>query len=252
MNLFYSNPIIMKRISLTISAFLLVCLVLTNFSLKAQDSGALNGAWEGKSGDGRFVMLFQDSYATASHYTAGAFKSTSGGPFTLSGNRATVNIEFSSNNKDLVGTQQSMQFKVDGNQLTVTMEGMGDREIKLQWVDQGKGPLAGVWQITDRMEDGKLVPIQRSGTRKTLKMLTGTRFQWFAIDPATKLFAGTGGGTYSFKDGKYTENIEFFSRDDSRVGASLSFDGELKDGGWHHSGLSSKGDKIYEVWGRSK
>src|SRR5690554_4541675 len=242
----------MKIISQTISALVVICMVLTNFSVNAQDSGVLQGAWEGKSGDGRLVMLFQDGYATVSHYTASAFKSTSGGPYTINANRATVDFEFSSHNKDLVGTQQNMQFKVDGNQLTVSMDGMDDREMKLQRIDQGDAPLAGVWQITDRMEGGELVPIQRSGTRKTLKMLTGTRFQWFAIDPATKLFAGTGGGTYSFKDGKYTENIEFFSRDDSRVGASLSFDGELKDGGWHHSGLSSKGDKIYEVWGRGK
>ena len=53
-----------------------------------------------------------------------------------------------------------------------------------------------------------------------------------------------------FENGKYTERIQFFSRDPQRVGASLSFIAELKDGDWHHSGLSSKGDKIYEVWSR--
>jgi hypothetical protein len=63
---------------------------------------------------------------------------------------------------------------------------------------------------------------------------------------------GTGGGTYTFKDGKYTENIEFFSRDSSRVGSSLAFDGKLENGDWHHSGLSSKGDPIYEVWSRRR
>jgi hypothetical protein len=73
-----------------------------------------------------------------------------------------------------------------------------------------------------------------------------------AINPETKEFFGTGGGTYTFKSGKYTENIEFFSRDSSRVGASLSFDGKLNNGEWHQSGLSSKGDSIYEVWSRVK
>jgi hypothetical protein len=57
-----------------------------------------------------------------------------------------------------------------------------------------------------------------------------------------------GGGTYTAKDGKYIENITFFSRDDSRVGASLDFNYEVIDGEWHHSGLSSKGDPIYEIW----
>jgi hypothetical protein len=53
-------------------------------------------------------------------------------------------------------------------------------------------------------------------------------------------------------NGKYTENILFFSRDNSRVGAQLTFDGKIEDGNWHHSGLSSKGDPIYEIWSRVK
>ncbi|MCH5689221.1 hypothetical protein LWM68_36260 [Niabella sp. W65] len=85
--------------------------------------------------------------------------------------------------------------------------------------------------------------------RRTLKLLTATRFQWAAINVETGEFSGTGGGTYTFKDGKYTEHIEFFSRDSSRVGMSLTFDGRLEGGNWIHSGKSSKGDPIYEVWG---
>jgi hypothetical protein len=82
--------------------------------------------------------------------------------------------------------------------------------------------------------------------------LSGTRFQWIAYNTETRQFMGTGGGTYSTKDGKYTENIDFFSRDNSRVGASLQFDFELKDNDWHHKGLSSKGDPIYEIWSLRK
>ena len=81
-----------------------------------------------------------------------------------------------------------------------------------------------------------------------MKILSGTRFQWIAYNTETKEFLGTGGGTYTTDNGKYTENIEFFSRDDSRVGASLEFDYEVKDGKWHHKGESSKGDPIYEIW----
>src|SRR3546814_4443688 len=83
--------------------------------------------------------------------------------------------------------------------------------------------------------------------RRTLKILTGTRFQWAAINVETGEFSGTGGGTYTFKNGKYTENIEFFSRDNSRVGMSLSFEGDLQGDDWHHQGKSSKGDPIYEI-----
>jgi len=75
-------------------------------------------------------------------------------------------------------------------------------------------------------------------------------FQWIAINPAEKGFYGTGGGHYAFQNGKYSEHILFFSRDNTRVGALLTFDGEIKDSDWHHSGRSSKGDPIYEIWSR--
>jgi hypothetical protein len=51
-------------------------------------------------------------------------------------------------------------------------------------------------------------------------------------------------------NGVYTEVIEFFSRDASRVGAKLEFQGSVRDGDWHHLGLSSRGDPIYEIWSR--
>ncbi|MBT8309198.1 MAG: membrane or secreted protein, partial [Flavobacteriaceae bacterium] len=83
---------------------------------------------------------------------------------------------------------------------------------------------------------------------KTMKILSGTRFQWIAYNTETKEFKGSGGGTYTTIDGKYTENIEFFSRDDSKAGLRLTFDYKLIDGHWHHSGLSSKGAPIHEIW----
>ena len=59
---------------------------------------------------------------------------------------------------------------------------------------------------------------------------------------------GTGGGTYSTVNGKYKENIEFFSRDDSKSGLKLEFDYEIIDGDWNHKGFSSKGDPLHEIW----
>ena len=118
-------------------------------------------------------------------------------------------------------------------------------------IDEGRDKLAGVWRITGRMVDGKVNQMQR-GDRKTLKLISGTRFQWMAINPATKEFFGTGGGTYTFIDGKYTEHIEFFSRDSSRVGATLVFEGSVKDGVWNHSGKSSKGEPLNELWTKEK
>lgn len=83
-----------------------------------------------------------------------------------------------------------------------------------------------------------------------MKILTGTRFQWVAINQETGEFFGSGGGTYTFDNGTYTEKIEFFSRDSSRIGAELSFKGSVNGNNWDHSGKSSKGDPIHEVWTR--
>ena len=81
-----------------------------------------------------------------------------------------------------------------------------------------------------------------------MKILSGTRFQWIAYNTETGAFPGTGGCTYTTIDNQYTENIDFFSRDNSRVGASLSFDYEFIDGIWNHSGLNSRGEPFFEFW----
>ena len=62
---------------------------------------------------------------------------------------------------------------------------------------------------------------------------------------------GTGGGIYTTKDGKYSEIIEFFSRDNSKVGSKLKFNYELINGEWNHKGFSSKGDPLHEIWVKS-
>jgi hypothetical protein len=111
----------------------------------------------------------------------------------------------------------------------------------------GPGLLSGAWLITGRMQNNELQKIT-PGARRTMKIMSGTRFQWIAYNVDTKEFFGTGGGTYLTENGKYTENIEFFSRDSSRVGMSLHFDFAIENGDWRHKGKSSKGDPIDEVW----
>ena len=87
-----------------------------------------------------------------------------------------------------------------------------------------------------------------SGPRKTMKFLLEGFFQWIAFNTETFQFFGSGGGYYTAVDGKYTEHIEYFSRDNTRVGAALPFDYELKGTDWYHQGLSSKGAPLYEIW----
>ena len=121
---------------------------------------------------------------------------------------------------------------------------------KMKRIDNGTpGKLHGAWLMSGRVKDGKTQLRNTDQPRKTMKILSGTRFQWIAYNTETKQFMGTGGGTYTTIDGKYTESIEFFSRDDSKAGLSLKFDYSLVNGKWHHKGFSSKGDALHEIWG---
>lgn len=233
-------------------AFLLLAFVITTgfFKSNAENNG-LTGAWQLENNNHEEVLLFADHYFSHTKYNKKEkkFDFTRGGSYQLKNEQLLTKIEFDTRQKDEVGKTVTNNFSLENDKLILNIKGKKETWKQL---DKGTDNLAGTWKITARKQDEKVVPIHQTGPRKTVKILTGTRFQWAAINPETKEFFGTGGGTYTFKDGKYTENIEFFSRDSSRVGASLSFDGKLNNGQWHHSGLSSKGDSIYEVWSRVK
>lgn len=234
----------------------LLFFTLLTSTLAAQ---SLVGAWKyqetAESGQIMDVtVILTEGYQVATWYDAetGAFVKTNGGMWSKEGYTVTERIEFDSENNERVGSEISFDVEWDGAD---KMRIMG-RDTWLTRIDAGApGALAGAWLMSGRKRNGE-GDIQSRDTslpRKTMKILSGTRFQWIAYDTETREFKGTGGGNYTTIDGRYTENIAFFSRDDSRVGASLPFNYELVDGAWHHSGKSSKGAPIYEVWSlRSK
>ncbi len=233
---------------------MLAILLLSGIVLSLQSfqpsSPALTGAWHLQQGTVEEVLVFEDGYFSHSIFDKGnkKFIGTYGGIYKTTGRELHIKIEFDSRVEENIGTDKKYSHAISNDKLTADINGQSQVWARL---DGGNDKLAGVWRITGRMVGGKMNEMKR-GDRKTLKLLSSTRFQWMAINPATKEFFGTGGGTYTFADGKYTEHIEFFSRDNSRVGASLSFDGKVKDGVWNHSGKSSKGDPIDEVWTKEK
>ncbi len=220
--------------------------------VQTTDAQNLIGAWEwtevGEEGQElKGVVTFTEGYQAAAWFDAesGDFVKTNGGTWKLNGNTMTEVAEFNSENPEKVGTQVSFDIEWDGtNKMRIV--GMDNWATR---VDNGDpGELAGAWLISGRRRNGDLQMIDIFRPRKTMKILSGTRFQWIAYNVETRQFMGTGGGTYTTVDGKYTENIEFFSRDNSRVGASLEFNYELKDGDWQHSGKNSRGEPLFEVW----
>ncbi|MBO3699207.1 membrane or secreted protein [Roseivirga sp. E12] len=222
---------------------------------KSTLANALEGAWEIESVNGeklahRGAMLIQAPYAFYTEFDVEkkTFVGSQGGMIEITGNKVSLNVEFDTWNPDHIGVNYEITASLRGSQVTLNFEADGQSfEMKLNRTDNGSGDLAGAWRITDRMRNGEMQAM-RLGARKTIKMITGTRFQWAAFNPETKQFSGTGGGTVILENGKYNEHIEFFSRNPDRVGADLSFDYKVDGNKWDHSGLSSTGNPIREIW----
>lgn len=226
---------------------LLICAFLS-FGIKAQK---VIGAWESyttsENGDQlRSVVIFADGYQVLTTYnaTTGKFVHSNGGTWKLEGDIMTEKVEFHTDNSERVGSESSFKVVITDNSIEIVGSNM-----KLKKIDNGvPGKLHGAWLMSGRIREGETQLRDTSKPRKTMKILSGTLFQWIAYNTETKQFMGTGGGSYTTINGEYTENIEFFSRDDSKAGLSLKFNYELIEGKWHHSGLSSKGDPIHEIW----
>lgn len=213
---------------------------------------ALEGAWQLTHENGELVTnkeviaIYQDGYFALGAKEAGTdtFLYASGGEYELKGKTYYETQDFNSKSPQRIGNKMAFALKLNEDQMELTS---GSSSQNWQKLPVHRDALTRAWVITGRERDGTMNTMT-PGDRRTVKILSGGRFQWIAFNSATKEFSGTGGGTYVAADGMYTENITFFSRDNSRVGASLQFHYEVKDGKWHHKGKSSKGDPIYEIW----
>ncbi len=237
----------MKTILLFFSAMFFI------LSANAQN---LEGSWKLTHQDGKevkdieYIKIYQDDYFAfgAKQVKDNHFVGAGGGPFSYEEGKYTETLDFFTQDPLQVGKTNKYKLDWVNGKMVISSEINGKMLVEIwEKVADTNDDLTGNWVITGRKR-GEEISRSTPGARRTVKILSGGRFQWIAFNSDTKEFSGTGGGTYTAKGGKYVENITFFSRDDSRVGASLDFNYEVIDGEWHHSGLSSKGDPIYEIW----
>lgn len=224
-------------------AVLSVLLISASLTSLAQ---SLIGAFERHDGTATESRIYAGDFFSVALYNKEGkeFTGTYGGKYSLKDGQLTETIEFDTRKPERVGTEVKLPATVSKDGKSLSVDG-----VALNRADDGTpGQLAGAWLITGRINDKGEIRRSTPGARRTMKILSGTRFQWIAYNVETREFFGTGGGTYTTIDGKYTENIAFFSRDNTRVGASLSFDFALVEGDWQHKGLSSKGEPIHEIW----
>jgi hypothetical protein len=219
----------------------------------------VSGAWQKKDATGNIqTLICSDNYLMYAVYDMAGkkFISAGGGSYTLLS--AGVNKifsfkrEFDTADSTLVGITVANKYTAKDNDLNIA-EGILAGDWKR--IDESKSPktMASVWRIRAREgKDFKMETILR-GSRKTLKILSGSHFQWAAFDSDTHQFFGTGGGTYSVsKDGKYTENIEFFSQNNKRMGMSSTFGCVLNGEDWTHAQQSSTGVRVHEIWAKEE
>ena len=226
-------------------------LIIYIFIININNSQSLIGAWErnhvSENGtDMKSIVIFSDGFQAISTYESktGKFIYSNGGTWKLEGNNMTEIVEFDTKNSESVGSEVKFQININNNSLSII-----GSEMEFKKIDDGSpGNLSGAWLMSGRVRNGQKQLRDTNRPRKTMKILSGTRFQWIAYNTETKKFMGTGGGTYTTKNGNYNENIEFFSRDNSKSGLKLKFDYEIIDNQWNHKGFSSKGDPLHEIW----
>ena len=178
-------------------------------------------------------IIIDNNYLVMTSYKVDSnkFIKTIGGFYNKEGNRFNMSLEFNSNFKNDSISKIEIEKKANWKKISLK-----------------KNDLQGKWLMVGRVRNGNEQRRNLDRPRKTMKFLINGYFQWIAFNTETFQFSGSGGGKYITKDGKYIESIEYFSRDDSKVGLNLEFDYELINKEWNHKGFSSKGDPLHEIW----
>ncbi|HSU49889.1 MAG TPA: hypothetical protein VLJ41_04850, partial [Segetibacter sp.] len=199
--------------------------------------------------DHRTVMINTDKvFSVATYDVPGKrFLSSYGGSWKLQGNQIVKKIEWNSKDSSQVGKEIMEDVQVSNGKLAV-------KQTNETWsrLDDGTpGALMGAWVITGNFTDDKVS--KRANPfypRRTMKVLSGKYFHWIAYNVADKTFLNAGGGTYTTNNGKYTENIEFFTKTPESIGKSLTFDYSFVNGDWRHKGQKSTGGSMDECWSK--
>ena len=195
-------------------------------------------------------LKLDDSYLVHSVYQEGPaeFIKTLGGFYTAAEGKLDVQLEFNSQYAQDSLRSLSIPYIMEGEILVLKL----DQPLEFQRGASVSQDLDGKWLFATRGPDTGQDRRGEANARKTMKFLMDGRFQWIAYHTETFRFSGTGGGHYTTDEGNYTEHIQYFSRDNSRAGAKLTFMYNINGDDWHHQGKNSRGEPMYEIWSRRK
>lgn len=225
-----------------------VILALVSFTaFQPKPAPSLTGAWGYGTPENRTVMICTNTVFSVARYniTGKEFLHSYGGTWYLMGNQLIQRIEWNSKDSTQVGKEIRYNIRLTDDALTI--EGSAETWQRLD--DGGHPELAGAWVITGTYSNDKLS--RRANAfypRRTMKILSGKYFHWIAYHITNKQFINAGGGSYTAVNGRYTENIEFFTKTAASVGKTLSFDYSITNGYWRHRGEKSTGGLMDECW----
>lgn len=238
--------------------FALAMLALSSHALNGQD---LSGAWKlviqnGKPITEECIKIYSDRYFMFATYSQeGVFVKAGGGNFKATGGEYIETLDFYTSDSTRVGKPLTYSFSFKHDELTLSEVG-AESTVTETWkkVDVASSVLSGAWRFGARVNDDGVAGQRRGAEspRQTMKILSGKYFQWAAFNYESKQCSGTGGGNYTLDDGRYTETIRFFSRDNSRTGISLTFQCRLVGTDWFHKGKGTTGNPVSEVWEKVK
>ena len=180
-------------------------------------------------------ILMDDNYLIETVFMKinGAFVLSRGGYYTKTANGIDLAFEFNSNYERDSLTSISFSLNNPWNKIS-----QADQELEGKWLMAGRVKAEGEQRQNF------------TGSRKTLKFLLDGYFQWTAFDTESMRFMGSGGGTYSAQNKEYIETLDYFSRDNKKVGKVLPFEFLLNENDWYHKGLNSKSKAMHEIWCR--
>src|SRR5688572_10246813 len=237
-----------KIFGITIISCIAAIVLFSSLKAKTIDTKDLVGAWGYGSANNRTVMINTDKVFSVANYDIPGkkFISSYGGTWRMDGNKLIKNIEWNSKDSAQVGKELTELVELSKDKL------VGKNNETWSRLDDGKpGALMGAWTITGNyVNDTVSKRANPFYPRRTMKVLSGKYFHWIAYNVNTKAFMNAGGGSYTTNNGKYTENIEFFTKTPESVGKSLVFDYSFVNGDWRHKGQKSVGGAMDECWTR--
>lgn len=231
--------------------FILVATAIftTSFNRAFIDTKDLIGAWKYGSPNNKTVMIHTEKVFSVVTYDVPGkrFISSYGGAWRIENNNIIKKIEWNSIDSTQVGKEITETIELSKDKLVTK----SNNETWTRLDNGTPGTLMGAWVITGNYKNDTVS--KRANPffpRRTMKVLSGKYFHWIAYNVASKSFINAGGGTYTTANGKYTENIEFFTKTTESIGKTLVFDYSFVHGDWRHRGEKSTGGAMDECWSK--